>query len=263
MPKPEFAADKLMETASRRRETVSALLRADVAERDDEVIGSVLVDKSTAEWLCESERGRWRTEMADHRNDALAWTVFALVPATGVAGAVLALAWFTTAGAVITALAALALFISILGFALRMAGADIRALASLRRRGHSEISSHILEIFGGSVWMLGRKGLYFTCKPTPRKDEDRKVNCIPYSALGTPRLSHFPGSTILELMSRDGWFVAQLVFDGDDRSKAQDAAMAICRCLEGPHPPSPRKRKRPPAKPGSSDPGFSLPATSV
>lgn len=224
MPKPEFAADKLMETASRRRETVSALLRADVAERDDEVIGSVLVDKSTAEWLCESERGRWRGDNRPRRSRALHRHP-RLRPTDG--------------------------------------RADIRALASLRRRGHSEISSHILEIFGGSVWMLGRNGLYFTCKPTPRKDEDRKVNCIPYSALGTPRLSHFPGSTILELMSRDGWFVAQLVFDGVDRSKAQDAAMAICRCLEGPHPPGPRKRKRPPAKPGSSDPGFSLPATSV
>jgi hypothetical protein len=255
-----FARDKLMNVASRRREDVSSLLRANVAENGDEVIGSVLVDDTSAEWLCDDEHDRWRHEIIEHRNNAMAWTVFSLLPAAAVAGAGMTLAWLGSIGAVIAALAALALFVPILGFTLRMACADIVACISLRRRGHSEISPHILEVFGGSVWILGRKGLYFTCKPTPRKEDDRKINCIPYSSLGTPRISHFFDSAILELTSWDGWLIAQLVFDGESRSKAQEAALAICRCLGGPPPPGPRKRTRPPTKPGSGDPGFSLPA---
>jgi hypothetical protein len=260
MSKPAFAVDKLMEAASRRREVASALLRSHVAESNDVVIGSVLVDDTSAEWLCNDERKRWLSEMAEHRNVAVAWTIFSAIPGTAIAASAAVLARFTSIAPPIVALAAISIFIPILWHALRTAADDVAALRSLRKRGCSEISSHILEIYGGSVWMLGRKGLYFTCKPTPMKQADRKVNFIPYSELREARISDFPDSAILELMSWERGYVSQLVFHGGGLSKAEDAVTEICRCLNGPPPPGPRKRKRPPAKPGSSDPGFSLPA---
>jgi hypothetical protein len=260
MSKPAFAVDKLMETASRRREVASALLRSHVAESNDVVIGSVLVDDTSAEWLCNDERRRWLSEMAEHRNDAVAWTIFSAIPGTAIAASAAVLARFTSIAPPIVALAAISIFIPILWHVLRAAADDVAALRSLRKRGCSEISSHILEIYGGSVWMLGRKGLYFTCKPTPMKQADRKVNFIPYSELREARISDFPDSAILELMSWERGYVSQLVFHGGGLSKAQEAALAICRCLGGPPPPGPRKRTRPPTKPGSPDPGFSLPA---
>ncbi|MNU54721.1 hypothetical protein D3C71_437790 [compost metagenome] len=201
--------------------------------------------------------------MADHRNDAIAWTAFSVIPGAAIAGSAVALARFTSIASPIIALAAIALFIPILWSTLRTAANDIAAFHSLRMRGCSEISSHILEIHGGSVWVLGRKGLYFTCKPTPMKEADRKVNFIPYSELSETRISELPDSAILELMSWERGYISQLIFHGEGLSKAQDAVAEICRCLNGPPPPGPRKRKRPPAKPGSSDPGFSLPAISL
>jgi hypothetical protein len=264
MIRTAFAVDKLMETASRRREVASTLLRSHVAESNDVVIGSVLVDGASGEWLCDDERKRWLREMADHRNYAIAWTVFSAVPGAAVAASAAVLAGgFTSIASPIFALAAVALFVPILWYALRTAADDVAAFRSLRRRGCSEISGHILEIYGGSVWMLGRKGLYFTCKPTPMKEEDRKVNFIPYSDLREARISDVHDSAILELMSWERGYVSQLVFHCGSLSKAEDAVTEICRCLNGPPPPGPRKRKRPPAKPGSSDPGFSLPATQL
>jgi hypothetical protein len=255
-----FARDKLMNVASRRREDVSSLLRANVAESGDEVIGSVLVDDTSAEWLCDDEHDRWRDEIIEHRNNAMAWTIFSLLPAAAVGASAVVLAGFTSIESPIIALAAIALFIPILWYVLRTAADDVAAFRSLRKRGCSETSSHILEIYGGSVWMLGRKGLYFTCKPTPLKEADQKVHFIPYSDLREARISDFPDSAILELMSWERGYVSQLVFHGGGLSKAEDAVAEICRCLNGPPPPGPRKRKRPPTKPGSSDPGFSLPA---
>ncbi len=234
------------------------LLRSNITECDDEVIGTVLSGDTWADWLCDDERSRWRSELAERRSNAMAWAISSLIPTAVLIGAIAALAWFPSTCIVIAALAALSIFIPILGFTLRMAGADIIAFTSLRRRGHSEVSTHILEIFGGSVWMLGRKGLYFTRKPAPLTEEDRKVDCVPYSALAAPRISHFPDMTILVLSSEDGYFVTQLIFR--HLSEAEEAAKRISKYLGGPRPPRPRKHKRPPGKPGSSDPGFSLPA---
>jgi hypothetical protein len=95
------------------------------------------------------------------------------------------------------------------------------------------------------------------------KEADRKVNFVPYSELRETRISDFPDSAILELMSWERGYISQLIFHGEGLSKAQEAVAEIFRCLNGPPPPGPRKRKRPPAKPGSSDPGFSLPAISL